>query len=473
VAPWHAFSVQLAALALHRADRTAIPDDATAWRDLLRGLTPAWPDDAPWRLVVDDPTLPAFMQPPIPKGVQDPHKTVVETPDDLDVLVTSRNHGVKQSIAGEATPAAWVAALVALQTSGGFLGAGNYGVARMNGGFATRPQVGLVPPGGPGARWRRDVTVLLANRDWALERTAHAFATDSGHALLWCVPWDGSASLALDTLDPWCIEVCRRVRLDETGPGRLAARTAGSTAARVAAKGLNGNLGDPWIPIDIARGSVAYNTAPRYATVAAVLFDHKEWIRPLMLEWHEGIDPPRVTARFDVLVRGQGTTEGHHVRDVPIEGERRLGFFRLAAEREVVAKLAKEMVGEVRDLRLKVLKPALLTLVQAGKEAVNFMDKTTSAWADAWLDQVERRIDDVFFDHLFARAEDERAGTRSWVAFLEQVAVETFERAAEAMPVVGARRLKAIAIGESRLHGAFRRQFDGLLADEKEPADAG
>lgn len=38
-APWHSFCVQLAALALHRARREAIPTDADIWRELLRQLT--------------------------------------------------------------------------------------------------------------------------------------------------------------------------------------------------------------------------------------------------------------------------------------------------------------------------------------------------------------------------------------------------------------------------------------------------
>ncbi len=227
-APWHQFCVQLAALALHRVARDAVPEEAESWRGLLRGLTPEWPDDEPWRLVVDDPTLPAFLQPPIPKGSADPHKTLVETPDDLDVLVTSKNHGVKQGQAAGAGPAAWIAALATLQTTGGYLGAGNFGVARMNGGFATRPCIGLVPPGGPGRRWRRDLDVLSRSRGWCFERVEE-FAEADGAALLWCHPWDGATSLDLSDLDPWFIEVCRRIRLSHNGGGRIVGRTGTSS----------------------------------------------------------------------------------------------------------------------------------------------------------------------------------------------------------------------------------------------------
>ncbi|MDX6749521.1 CRISPR-associated protein Cse1 [Geminicoccaceae bacterium 1502E] len=469
-APWHAFCVQLAALALHRAGRDAIPEEAELWRDLLRGLTPQWPGDEPWRLVVPDATQPAFMQAPVPKGAADPHTRPVETPDDLDVLVTSRNHGVKQALAADAPPAAWIAALVTLQTTAGFMGAGNYGIARMNGGFATRPFIGLVPPGGAGAHWRRDVEVLLRCRDWCLER-APDLAANGGRALLWLLPWDGSASLALHELDPWFIEVCRRVRLRRDPAGGLVARATTSKAARLAAKERCGNVGDPWIPIEIGRGSLAYNTTPHYAAMSAVLFRRDVWTRPLLLDWHKESDGPAMTARFDVLVRGQGATEGHHRREVLIEGRQRLDMLMLPAERDRLAQLAEEMIGHARDLRLRVLKFPLLTLAQAGAEEISLRDRTTTAWVEPWLDGVDRAVEPEFFDHLFERAEQGEAATRAWIAFLRKVANAIFNDAVAAMPVAGARRMKAVAVAELRLRGALKKVFGGYL--EVETADAG
>lgn len=45
------------------------------------------------------------------------------------------------------------------------MGAGNYGISRMNGGFASRPALGVVPYGNWGKRWLRDVNVLLSDRE--------------------------------------------------------------------------------------------------------------------------------------------------------------------------------------------------------------------------------------------------------------------------------------------------------------------
>lgn len=462
LAPWHMFCVQLAAIASHRAGGDSVPDGADVWRELLRGLTSEWPNDEPWRLIAADSTLPAFMQPPIPTGLADPHRTIIETADDLDVLVTSRNHGVKQGQAADTSPAAWLAALVTLQTTGGYLGAGNFNVARMNGGFATRPCIGLVPPGGPGARWRRDVTVLLRRRDWSFERVDE-FAAANGHALLWCLPWDGARSLDLADLDPWFIEVCRRVRLSHGSNSRIVAHTAGSATTRVAAKTRNGNVGDPWIPIDLRKGSAAYNTAPRYPIISGVLFKRKDWIRPLLLDWHRGIDPTSMIARFDVVVRGQGTTEGHHVREVPIEGERRLSKLMLEAERDRLAQLAAEMIGHARDLRLKILKIPLLTLAQAGADALDFRDRTSNAWTEPFLQRIDGEIEATFFDHLFTRAEGGAEADRTWIVFLRHVGEVIFNDAVAALPIAGARRMKAVAVAEEKWRALFWSAFKGYL----------
>ena len=57
---WHAFLVQLGAMAMHRAGGADLPDIADEWAKLIRGLTPDFPEDEPWQLVVEDITKPAF-----------------------------------------------------------------------------------------------------------------------------------------------------------------------------------------------------------------------------------------------------------------------------------------------------------------------------------------------------------------------------------------------------------------------------
>jgi CRISPR system Cascade subunit CasA len=249
---WHMFLVQLAALALHRAGKTQPPRDEEAWLRLLRGLTPDFPDDEPWRLAVADWSKPAFLQPPVPEGVE--LSTEIPSADALDLLITSRNHDLKQTIARNSEPQDWMFALVSLQTSEGFGGRDNYGIARMNGGSSSRPFLGLAPrdPSGPrtvavrpGAHFLRDVRVMLETRAQQFERYDHLnYAAANGLGLTWIVPWQEGEQLQLGQLDIWFIEVCRRIRLSE-GPHGLSGARGVSKATRINAKHVNGVIGEP------------------------------------------------------------------------------------------------------------------------------------------------------------------------------------------------------------------------------------
>ena len=120
--------------------------NAERWAKLIRGLTPDFPGDEPWQLVVDDITKPAFMQPPARSTERaSDYKNTVSTPDELDMLVTSKNHDLKSAVADQASVDDWIFALITLQTMEGFAGAGNYGISRMNGGMSSRPAFSLAP----------------------------------------------------------------------------------------------------------------------------------------------------------------------------------------------------------------------------------------------------------------------------------------------------------------------------------------
>ena len=250
---WHMFLVQLAALAIWTAKRVDVPDESTAWTQLLRALTPDHADDAPWRMVVENRAKPAFLQPPAPENLK---WSPVATPDALDLLITARNHDIKQSVARDATIEDWLFALVSLQTSAGYDGKGNYGIARMNGGSSSRPMLGLAPaqdrkfPLNPSAWWARDVQQLLERRQAG---DGPEFGCIGGPALLWCLDWPEGEQLDLRQIDPLFIEICRRVRLVGTEQARSVLR-ATSVAARIDAKIYHGNVGDPWAPVHIGEG---------------------------------------------------------------------------------------------------------------------------------------------------------------------------------------------------------------------------
>ena len=277
-APWHSFSVQLARLALHRAGRRrGRRRTRTTWRKLLRGLTAEWPEDEPWRLVVEDVTKPAFMQPPVPAGSGDPHRTPIRTADDLDVLVTAKNHGIKQGIGADASPAAWVAALVLLQTTGGFLGAGNYGISRMNGGFATRPWVGLVPPGGIGRalaprRHRASAASRLVLRAGRGIRASGRCSAALVPALGWrAEPWARRARPLVHRDLPAGSALSRRDGNDHGQERRLVRR------ARRRERAARAMLAIPGSRSISARSPQPTTRAPRYAVMSEVLFERNRW----------------------------------------------------------------------------------------------------------------------------------------------------------------------------------------------------
>ena len=105
---WHAFLVQLGAIAMHKAGHDNPPDDAATWLNLIRALTPDFLDDEPWHLIVDDITKPAFMQPAASsEDKRADYKSVVATPDELDMLITSKNHDLKASVASSGSIDDW------------------------------------------------------------------------------------------------------------------------------------------------------------------------------------------------------------------------------------------------------------------------------------------------------------------------------------------------------------------------------
>ncbi len=310
---WHAFLVQAAALYLHRNGQSELPRDEGSWRSALLSLTPNDPDGAAWALVTPS-ERPAFLQPPVPGGSLAGFKTIV-TPDDLDMLVTAKNHDVKRQSIRNARAEHWMFALLSLQTQEGFLGAGNYGISRMNGGFASRPSIGIEPSGAMGRRFSRDASRLVALRDRLLEEYDF-YPTTDGHALLWLLAWDGVRSISPKELDVFYIEICRRVRIVLTTDGRMRAVATGTKAPRIDAKPLRGRTGDAWTPlIADAEGRKALTIdagSMGYKKLVPILFprssDTSAAIRAPLQEISTSDDSNGLSVLVRGIVRGQGKT---------------------------------------------------------------------------------------------------------------------------------------------------------------------
>ena len=463
---WHAFLVQLGAMAMHRAGLTEPPSDAVEWLGIIRCLTPDHPGDEPWQLVVEDITKPAFMQPPAssPEREKD-YKNTVATPDALDMLVTSKNHDLKQAVAERASKDDWIFALVTLQTMEGFGGAGNYGISRMNGGLGNRPAFSLAPSGGDhGAHARRDIGALLEFMPDILGKHP---GTDAGLDLLWTLPWDGdpSEALLLNRLHPFYMEVCRRIRLGADAKSGLYGKRTNSKAARVEAKSLNGLTGDPWAPIDRRdkKGDKVL-TMPRggfqYKRVSDYLTSGQEYDRPLLMQptptEMASVSPIQVVAR--VMVRGQGKTEGYYERTIPVRHKFKSAMTRRnTSALEDIGNISQARIVDIRKVQ-RILSHAIQTFMARGDSQGTSPEQRERA--RIWLNRLDQIVDSAFFDDLqqeFEAEDSERPRIRDrWLLNNIDHARRLLSDAIDSLPCPAIYRYKARVNAEGLFEGRLR-----------------
>lgn len=471
-APWHAFLVQLAYLALEAEESTPpFPLSVAYWRERLRALTPDHADDAPWCLVNTDWQRPAFLQPPCSPGRESDFKREADAAQDIDVLVTARHHDEKTGKLGLRADAldTLVYALVLLQGWSAFLGAGNYNTMRMNGGFSSRPQFRLAFVRGAGAEFLRDLTVLLQSRGELAEqflRGHPAADLNALHRLLWLPTWD-DGSLPLSSVHPLCLEVCRRVRLVHDG-GRHLLRRAGSNAMRVAAKDQRGNVMDPWVPIvrgEEPKALTAQAHSLGYRSLQALLFDETRFMLPLLAQPSEAERRTNQPGTWiaQVLVSGDGGTDGLLHRELPAPPS---VLRQRASAAAALAQRAQQFVHLAGLASGKALRSALLQFVDGGDD-VDWKNRDFTRAVEPWVDRYEQAIDEVFFVQLFDTLErepdDEQAAQRQWAAWLAAAAAAQLTQAAQALPTRDGSRRFAQARAERLLRLSLHKQFGALM----------
>ena len=456
--PWHSFLVQLAAMALHHAGQDQPFETEQEWKDALLALTPEQPDGAAWSLIAPH-DKPAFMQAPVPDGKVSDWKNSLYAPDEIDMLVTSKNHDLKAARMRQAQLDDWVMALISLQTQEGYLGAKNFGISRMNGGFASRPALGVVPKGHWGRRWQRDIATLLKHREEIVEHMG--LQNENGIGLLWVEVWSGETSLAFSSLDPFYIEICRRIRLIQLEDRQsIGAIVTGSQVARVEARARKGITGDPWMPIDITVGNgKALTISPEgfhYRLAAELLFGNKFRIPiaqvPDVADGTEG-----VVVLAQGVTRGQGKTEGYHERRIPISPTVRKLLLQKQTDR--LAKVAGERVHAVGQIRY-VLQSSIETLLDNAKPRKKQSDIPGSikTKASKYAKQFEQVEDSRFFDELNAEIEsDTPDNTRmQWLLSMADRAEEILKNAFIAGPQSSEQRYRARSAALSRFYGGLR-----------------
>lgn len=462
---FHIFLCYLAGAVLDQTGESDPIQSERFWLDGIRRLTGREDDDA-WTLVVDDPTRPAFMQPPVPSsGDFGTYKPKAATPDELDVLQTAKNHDLKGARLTEATPEAWSLALLSMQTMSGFLGKGNYGVCRMNGGFASRPCVASNTSVQPSPRWQEDVSRLMARLDdhlrppWVFHR--------NGHPLLWLIPWDGATGLGLDTLHPFFIEICRLVRLIPAGQNIRALGKPASATRITVSKETAGNVGDPWIPLK-RQGQAALTASARGF--------HPELLRDLIIT-QEHYQPGEMQAlhadngsawfHASVLVRGQGTTDGYHEARIYIAPKAKSLLLQGGKPSERIGELSDWALTRARDVRGKALRPALFTLVEGGPEGwPDTGRREAGKWVDSWLAHYDRNWANGYFPWLWQTIDQTTELARAeWLSELHKLALRVLEDTLQSAPQRTGRRYRGKVRASGLFHSAFHKHFKEEMTD--------
>ena len=307
--------------------------------------------------------------------------------------------------------------------------------------------------------------MLLARRKEILRRVSDdIYKSDGGLALTWLQAWDTDTPLHMEELDPFFIEICRRVRLIATGEGRFVALARPANAPRIAAQALKGNLGDPWVPINLGKGDQSSLTVSGngfdYRLAQRILFE-RELKKPLSLKELPGEKRRDSEIHMAVLVRGQGKTEGLHERVIPLPGSVAAYLPSDEDEQEsTLADLSRDMVALAGEAR-KVLRQAVLIYLQ-GPEHPNFQ-KSDAAPSIAKYD---RMIDEQFFIRLF---DAPKIGSdeviHGWQLFLRAEAFRLARDVWHKTTPPSARREKARAASEAVLLGGLRKRLPGAFLE--------
>lgn len=466
--PWHVFLVQIGASVMvrHRA-LEAPPADATFWRagllDLADGMATAW------QLVVEDLTKPAFMQHPLGSGDElTAFKPKAATPDELDVLVTAKDHDVKLARMDASDPEAWLYSLATSQTISGYLGAGNYGSIRMNGGFGSRAIVSLVSDPAPGARFVEEVGVLRNLRGSAMDQGL-GFA-ERGGLLTWLTRWPrDAAQWSVSQLEPWFVEAVRPIRLLGHGTA-IRAIAATSRARQIGPATLeSGDIGDPWLPINVNDKKKGRSAL----TVSASAWSPELLCRLLFQDGVELTPLQRPRAGMSgtawmvgsVLVRGKGTTEGFHRFALPVPARARL-WLAEKDDRDRLARFGRELIGDAKEIE-KTLDGALMVLAEGGPESVDFQNGTLKAWSRAAMGGHNLGWTERFFPTLWRITEQEPEVVREgWRVELTARAREALEDAQRRLPLPSSRRYRAQVRARGYLEGSLRKK--GLIRGRTE-----
>ena len=292
----------------------------------------------------------------------------------------------------------------------------------MNGGLGCRPAFTLAPAVRPeihtvrpGIHVYRDIGALLECREELLNEYP-MYPRDGGVRLLWVQPWDGPKveALSLSDLDPFYIEICRRIRLQADPSGSMSALRATSKAARIEAKAQKGRTGDPWTPINKKESKSLTLPGGGFTYKRTVDYLWKDWEVPPLFKptAAEESSPQNMLLVARGMVRGQGKTEGYHERIVPFKKGVLARAFGRAGGLDELGEIAGQRIKQVGKVR-RILRHAVSVFAAGGN--TDSVSDEHRARANPWANKLDEIVDTTFFDELQTEFEADDPGRRKQI----------------------------------------------------------
>ena len=458
----HTYLVTLAALALVKADaglEVSPPVEEKAWFDLLSNLTEGHP--TAWDLVVSDPTLPAFCQPPVygevlKKWKDGPGRTepstkdsfpgwsLQRTPDECDIYSTAANHAPKARAMTHPDAEHWVWTLINLQTSAASPEGFHRAATRT--GPSGRVYVGFRPGTLDEASWfLRDLAILRSQRTHLLYRYRA-----NGHAVLSLLPWDGNKQINSRDLDPFYLDVARIVRLVPSpfgNPNLMAWTGSRSKKNDLRVSRTLGNTGDIWTPLKTTKNGISAfvtdETGFRYDKIHEIMYGEHgcppaAHVRPV-----DGAEPVFYVAGLVLDQKHAANSLGFHERMLPVQPH---CYAEGSPEHNRLATKSISMVQAV-SVAEDCLREALRQMFP--KKGTPPKDQPI---LHTYIDEYDRMVDGLYFEFLFG------SGSQAdWVTTLVNLALKILERAEMQLPLT--KRIKASALAFNVFDEAKSKQL--------------
>jgi CRISPR system Cascade subunit CasA len=259
--------------------------------------------------------------------------------------------------------------------------------------------------------------------------------------------------------------------------GKTVLLSIGSEGNRISAKAAKGVLGDPWTPL-VDGGGKAWTVRPPVFSpknLTHLLFETDGFIAPAFSKAKEGWESRSAVLSGSVLApAGMGKTDGFHEVTIPIPAKVARRLFRNGPERDRLASLSRTAIDDSATMQNRVLKPAVLSLLEAGPERVDFDKREVSGWWEHTQRDFAADWSADFFPWLWRTVEhpDAEAARLDWLQALQAKARAALQAAIARYPSRQGRRYRGRVRAEDKFRKELLRQFPQLKEKRHDTAEA-